>query len=208
MQNITPAPTRSSSRLRLLLLLGIFAAPVIIAWTIFYLLPNFRPAGTMNHGDLIQPVRQVPVFNTETVDGKSLDESYFQTKWTMVYANQGSCDKACIDRLYVIRQVRLTQGKNIDRLQRLMVWDNAGVSEDEIGKMRENFPGMVVISPVAGGWQTLMELLTIDAVSPGDSGRIYLVDPMGNLMMSYDADEEPRGMIKDFHRLLKYSGAG
>jgi len=39
-------------------------------------------------------------------------------------------------------------------------------------------------------------------------GRVYLVDPLGNLMMSYPADMNPKGMQTDLKKLLKNSWAG
>ena len=39
--------------------------------------------------------------------------------------------------------------------------------------------------------------------------RLYLIDPLGNLMMSYAAaDRAESGIIKDLTRLLKYSRIG
>jgi len=38
--------------------------------------------------------------------------------------------------------------------------------------------------------------------------RIYIVDPLGNLMMSYPADADPSKMRKDLSRLLKVSHVG
>jgi hypothetical protein len=43
---------------------------------------------------------------------------------------------------------------------------------------------------------------------PGDpASHIYLVDPLGNLMMRFPHEPDPSRMIKDLQRLLKYSGA-
>jgi hypothetical protein len=49
-------------------------------------------------------------------------------------------------------------------------------------------------------------------VAAGDAGftgdRIYLVDPLGNLMMRFPAEPDPSRIIRDLQRLLKYSGFG
>ena len=54
----------------------------------------------------------------------------------------------------------------------------------------------------------LLETFVLDEQDPMRAGRVYLVDPLGNLMMSYQPEDEPSGMIKDLERLLKYSGLG
>jgi hypothetical protein len=51
------------------------------------------------------------------------------------------------------------------------------------------------------------------AAAAMDSGaveapRIYLIDPLGNLMMSYAADAKPKGMLEDLKRLLRLSSIG
>jgi hypothetical protein len=38
--------------------------------------------------------------------------------------------------------------------------------------------------------------------------RIYLVDPLGNLMMRFPRDPDPKLMMKDLSRLLKASQIG
>ena len=37
---------------------------------------------------------------------------------------------------------------------------------------------------------------------------IYLVDPLGNLMMRYPRDPDPAKLVKDLQRLLRYSRIG
>jgi len=37
---------------------------------------------------------------------------------------------------------------------------------------------------------------------------IYLVDPLGNLMMRYPRDPDPAKLLKDLQRLLRYSRIG
>ena len=39
-------------------------------------------------------------------------------------------------------------------------------------------------------------------------GTIYLIDPIGNLMMKYDTTSTSRGMLKDIKKLLKISNIG
>ena len=41
-----------------------------------------------------------------------------------------------------------------------------------------------------------------------NSHRVYLIDPLGNAMMSYAADSKPKGMLEDMKRLLRLSSIG
>ena len=209
MQTVNAAPgPRTRSRLSLLLLFALFASPVVLAWLAFYVFPGWRPAGTINHGELIEPLRPLPAFRLDAVSGDSVDETFLRGKWTLVYLARGDCGERCVEQLYKLRQVRLAQGKNIDRLQRLMLWDASAVAGERQAELGEYFPGQVVVSLAGQDASALLDTFVLDDHDPMRAGRFYLVDPLGNLMMSYEPDDEPRGMIKDLERLLKYSGLG
>jgi len=204
---VIDATARARSRASLLLVFALFAAPVVSAWLLFFVFPDWVPTVTTNHGELIQPVRPLPAFQLAGLSGGEVDDSFLQGKWTFIYLHRGRCDKDCIQQLYKIRQVRLTQGKNIGRLQRLMLWEAGAVDTAARQELQRHFPGQTIallpnvdVPPI--------QLFSVDASSPFDSDSIYLVDPAGNLMMRYAPDQEPRGMIEDLERLLKYSGLG
>ncbi len=197
---------RRRSRTSLLVVLAMFAAPVLIAWSLFYVFPEWMPSSTNNHGDLVEPARPLPAFALDTVSGEAVDQTYLRGKWNYVYVHAGECSSVCIEHLYKIRQLRLAQGKNIDRIQRLMLWRAGSVSPDARADLQAHFPGQVIA--LVSDSDALISSFSTDAESPLSAGRIYLVDPLGNLMMSYQPDAEPRGIIKDMHRLLKYSGLG
>ncbi len=202
-------PSRARSRTVLVTVLLVFAAPVILAWLVYFAFPEYRPASTMNHGQLVEPVRPLPDFSFTDLEGRPLDRAWLRGKWTWVYLATGPCNKACVEQLYKIRQVRLTQGKNIDRLQRLFLWDAGTAGADEKAELAGHFPGLRILALPAGEQATaLLRTFSLDQAEPLSAGRVYLVDPLGNLMMSYEADADPRGLIKDIERLLKYSGLG
>jgi cytochrome oxidase Cu insertion factor (SCO1/SenC/PrrC family) len=202
---IDPGQKRRS-RASLLIVFALFAAPVLIAWLSFYVFPDWVPAETSNHGDLVEPARPLPDFKLDTLSGDAIDQTFLRGKWNYVYLHQGDCDSVCVEQLYKVRQLRLAQGKNIDRMQRLMLWQADAVSPEARAELQAHFPGQV-IAPVSAKSE-LVTVFSTDTTDPLVAGRIYLVDPLGNLMMSYPVDAEPRGIIKDMHRLLKYSGLG
>lgn len=199
-------PQQRRSRASLLIVLALFAAPVLIAWSLFYIFPEWMPSSTSNHGDLVEPARPLPVFKLDTVSGEAVDQTFLRGKWNYVYLHEGECDSVCVEQLYKVRQLRLAHGKDIDRMQRLMLWRADAVSADARAELQSHFPGQVIALVPENS--ELVSAFSTDATDPLLAGRIYLVDPLGNLMMSYQPDAEPRGIIKDMHRLLKYSGLG
>ena len=195
------------SRTVLLVVLALFVAPVAIAWLLFFVFPGWIPDSTTNNGDLVKPARPLPTFELATQGDEPVDETFLRGKWTFVYLHAGECESDCVDQLYKIRQLRLAQGKDIDRLQRLMLWQAEGVDAEARTAVQAHFPGQL-IAFLAGSPPELVSAFQPMAGEDLEAGRIFLVDPLGNLMMSYPPDAEPRGIIKDLHRLLKYSGLG
>jgi cytochrome oxidase Cu insertion factor (SCO1/SenC/PrrC family) len=201
------ASARIRSRASLLIIFGMFAAPVVLAWLLFFGFPEWVPTTTSNHGTLIKPIRPLPTFRLQSLSGDAVDASFLKGKWTFIYLHEGACDNNCVQQLYKVRQVRLTQGKNLDRLQRLMLWEAGGVDEARRDELQQHFPGQVT-AILPDGDSQLLGVFDVDGRAPLSQERIYLVDPLGNLMMLYEPGSEPRGMIKDLERLLKYSGLG
>lgn len=205
---------RGGSRLAPALIVFLFLAPMVAAWVAFTYFPEqMRSLGTTNHGQFIQPPREVPLQGLVDIDRTALGADYFKNKWTYLYVGASDCDLLCRAALFEMRQVRLAQGAEMDRLQRLFV-----LTEDEqLSQLRpllaREFPGQrtVVAGPEAR--DALRKALT-DGAAPLTSGRIYVIDPLGRAMMYYepvasaakaDVLAKATGMRKDMAKLLKNS---
>jgi hypothetical protein len=156
------------------------AAPIVLG-TAAYLF-GWAPGTMSNYGELLTP-RPVSAPGLEPLRGK----------WVLVMFDAAACDFYCERKLYFMRQVRRAQGKDMDRVERLWVLSDRGK------------PRAVLLVAHEG-----VRTLTFPAKEfPGNpADHIYLVDPLGNLMMRYPRDPDPTKMIKDLQRLLKYSRAG
>lgn len=156
------------------------AAPVVLG-TAAYLL-RWTPGTPSNYGELLPPK---PVVGLEPLRGK----------WVLVMFDAATCDAHCEQKLHYMRQVRRAQGKDMGRVERLWVITDAAKPRVEI------LPGIedMLISDERG----LAAAFTGPVVE-----HIYLVDPLGNLMMRFPRDPDPSKMIKDLQRLLRYSRFG
>lgn len=197
METIMTKPSNTlRSRLTLLLLVAFFALPAALAWLLNFS-GDYTPQATANYGALIQPVKPVSAEGFVDPQGAPLAADFFLGEWVLVYHLNGSCTEACQQSLYRMRQVRLAQGKNIDRVKRLLVVDD-GATAEWLAQVQEHYPGLVLVRPMEAG--------VAAAFPAGD--HLYLVDPLGNLMMDYAPEVEPRGLIKDLERLLRISYIG
>ena len=200
MNPVTPpsAPAASRARLKLLLVLLVCAAPVIASYFTYYVI---RPDGRVNYADLIEPQQPLSDLTFTPTDGgptETMDS--LRGKWVMVVLGEPACDASCTTALYNIRQVRLTTGRERSRVERLWLLTGPGEPDRALVEQHE---GLLVrrITP---------EQAARFEAAPGAqaSDHLFIVDPLGNLMMRYAPQPDPNRMKKDLNKLLRASRIG
>ena len=199
-----PDPVKPRSRSQIWILIAIFFAPLVIAFVLYYGIEGWRPAGQTNHGELIQPPRPVPTLELKSANGEPLPETLFQGKWTLVYIGAGSCDARCREALTLIRQTRLALNDDMPRVQRLFLATSECCDR---AYLESEHPGLLVGTLEAQNGAQLREVFEV-AEPVEEAGRIFIIDPLGNLMMSYPRSAEPKGLLQDMKKLLKLSHIG
>jgi hypothetical protein len=185
----------NNGRRTVLLLAAMCVFPMLAAYVVYL---GWRPEQRVNHGELLATVR-LPSTQLTDLAGKSFSSDVLNGKWLMVTIQPPSCDERCQRKLYYMRQVRMTQGENMDRIQRLWLIAGAGTPD---AKLLAEHPGLLVARAQDPAW------LSAFPVKDSAYEHIYLIDPLGNLVLRYGDDAEPKGMIKDLTRLLKVSRIG
>lgn len=171
-------------------------APFVLAYLTFYF---WAPEGRMNYGELIEPARPLPDAALALADGQPFRLSTLRGKWTLMLTNPGACDELCRRGLYHMRQVRRAQGKNMDRIERVwLITDDAPLDP----ALSRAFEGTYLVR--AAGSEVLRE----PALAGDPPGHLYLVDPLGNLMLRFPRDADPSRILRDIVRLLKVSRIG
>ncbi len=192
------------SRTQVWILIGAFFGPLLVAFAMYYGAPmlgiDWRPAGTTNRGDLIHPARPLPAVELPTVEGAPLTTETLHGKWNVLYVGDGRCDTRCREALVLMRQTRLALNDDMTRVQRIFL--TTGNCCDEQYLAAEHAGLIVARADDAAGQQL------ISVFPDADQGRIYIVDPLGNLMMSYAADAPRKGLLEDLKKLLKLSHIG
>lgn len=184
-------------------------APVLAA-VIVYFNPQWRPEGSVNYGQLVEPQRPMPVtadLQLTTLDGKSFDLNSLKGKWLLVAADGAACPDSCARKLFILRNSHASQGKNVERLARVwFITDDAPVPE----KVLEAYKGttMVRVKP-----EQLQKFLTTMGVKASTASEalaepMWIIDPNGNLILQYPTDAEPEKVRKDISKLVYNSRIG
>jgi hypothetical protein len=195
--NIATAPRRSNLRIPLLLAL-LFFGPLLAA-TLLYVFggPAFRPSGSVAHGELLAEPATLPDAAYRTGDGVAFG---FRDKWSLIQVTAGDCDDACREALYRTRQVRRALGRDMSRVQRLVVPLGTLPPGDQLAR---EHPGLLVVEAGTPARQVLDT-----ALGPAAAGAVYIADPLGNVMMRFPAGTPMKDMHKDLALLLKTSRIG
>jgi len=194
------------SRAKLLLLALLFFGPVGVAMWGYYSSGGWRPAGQTEHGDLVYPASPLPEFSFPAPAGGELGLKNLQGMWTLLYIDGWDCDTGCVDALYNTRQIRTALGKEMDRVQRVFLVNGPCCELRDLG---QEHPDLKLAWLDGADRPVFIKVLpAYEQADPLVSGRIYLVDPLGNLMMSYGPRSEPKGILSDLKKLLKLSHIG
>lgn len=158
------------------------AAPVVFGWLAYE--QRWIPGRQANYGELLAPRPLAGPFVP------------LRGKWVLVTFDSAACGPTCERKLYIVRQVRRAQGKDAERVERLWLLTDAGR------------PRADLLAALEGG-HVEQSSVDVQRVFPGEpTEHVYLVDPLGNLMMRFPSQPDPSRMIKDLERLLRYSRFG
>lgn len=196
MIDLLPADPVKRGRIKLLALAAFFALPVLAGYVVYFM--GWAPGNAANYGTLIPP-RLLSEATLVGVDQRPMKISEFHGKWLLVQLDTGACETYCERKLYFMRQVRKALGKDMSRVERVWLLTDAQAPK---AALLEAIEGTHLARPREVGFigEFPAERSTID--------HIYLVDPLGNLMMRFPRDPDPSRMLKDLKRLLKASRVG
>ena len=200
---LSPA-AQTRGRWKLLVVIAVCAAPMIASYFTYYVI---KPQSRTNFGALINPRDYpIPALGLSTLDGKPASLEAYKGKWIMLQVGPSACAGSCHEQLFAMRQQRLMQGKEMERLERVWLITDAAPLETTL--IRE-FDGtrMLRADPAA-----VAKWLPVDAGTSA-ADHMFLIDPLGNLMMRFpkgaeSGDAERTKVKKDIGKLLKASAIG
>jgi hypothetical protein len=181
------SPSRTRSRLVLLLVAAMFLGSFGVAAALFF--GGWEPARTRNIGQMLDPYTDLRPLALVQADGTPWTWQSGERRWHVLVAPPAGCGTPCVELLDALDRVRRSEGRHAERL--VLLW---------AGELPAGAPvveGLVVLQPDAALQARLPDLARADALP------VYLVDPNGWLVMRYAPGFEPAGLRKDLGRLLK-----
>lgn len=191
-------------RFKMMLLLLFCASPVIASYFTYYVI---RPSGGQtNYGTLVQPQRPIPpAIRVVDEQGVAKPLTDFKGKWLMIMVHGSACDVACTEQLFMMRQTRISQGAERDRVVPVWMITDDGPVDARLTEAYNDKNAAVRFLRASTA--------DLDAWLPLESGgdvreHLFLVDPIGNLMMRFPTDPDPAKLRSELMKLLKYNRVG
>jgi cytochrome oxidase Cu insertion factor (SCO1/SenC/PrrC family) len=191
---------RSSGHWMLLLLLIVFATPVLMVIAMHHF--DLHPQGS-SHGQLIRPARLLlpssQLINDENINIKP---DFLLDKWSMVYIAE-DCSEGCLTRLHIMRQLQVSMDKDMGRIQRILL-----TNSNHIAAIQKQYPDLLILHKPQSAVNNFKQQFEASNSSADNVDEIFLVDPLGNLMLRFPNTLPATELRKDLVRLLAYSWAG
>lgn len=190
-QVIAPPSVQEIKRRRrvLIMLIAVTVAPVLASYSAYYF---WKPQGGRTYGELL-PVQSVQELRLSTLEGQPGRLADFKGRWLLVMADSGQCAASCQETLFALRQIRMAQGKDMNRLERLWLLTD-GVMPD--ARLLARSEGVQV-----------RKLVGAVSLAGKVDESFYLIDPLGNQVMRYPRNAEPVKVIKEVGKFLKNNPA-
>lgn len=172
----------------------IFIMPALAAWYLFYY-SDHRLLSFSNGGELISAPFQVSELALKNYAGEPMINKTH--KWTLLYWTS-ECDESCKNVVDKLLRVRMVLGKDMLRTQAWLATDvkvEPNILERLTDPQGFNTQALLLSS------QTKPRQLLADK-------HILLIDPSGNVMMRYNANDKPKSINSDLKQLLKLSRMG
>lgn len=174
------------NRLMLIVLFAITFVPLIGAFWLYESSRTAQPWGTTNHGELLNPIVTVADLKIIAADGT---ESMADGKWWLVVVEAQGCPPECRSAVHELHQVHVLLGRDAPRVRRAVITlGDASVDRS----IQRDYPEVVAFKAPAS------------ALRPG----IYIVDPLGNVVLRYDYRDADKPVLEDMKKLLKVSHIG
>ena len=200
------SPTAKKSTWPLWVTFALFFVPVLIAYVMyFYIRPDIRN----NYGTLIEPQLDIPAqMELKTLAGDAFDLSTLKGKWVLLQVADSQCDETCQMMMFYQRQIRTSTGKEMTRLERVVLVTDNGPLETMLLRQFDGVHFVRASAEQVKAWLPAGQEMTKNGSPAQLKDHIFMIDPLGHVMLRFPPDIEHAKMRKDISRLLWASKIG
>jgi len=187
-----------------LLALIIFGTPfLVISLSTFWYYAGLGPKATVNYGTMIEPPVDLGSLELE-LNYQPLNIDSMERKWMIIHFLDDRCNEDCLEAFYFSRQINTAIGREKDRVKRFYVASSK--TQEKVKKLFQSETNLTAIS--AMNLNLLRQKMTEAGINPFIQPGFLLADPLGNIILSYQGDIDPKKILSDIKKLLRASKIG
>jgi hypothetical protein len=199
-----------SPRLALLIIAAMFVLPLVLAWLVYSGSLDFKPGSTRNLGKLVEPPLPIDWSVTVMQAGEAnlaveieQGSGVFDEHWVILQAVPSGCDDSCLKKVFDLRQIHRASGRQQVRIRLALLLDDSSPA-DQAQSLLAIYPQFNLIKDPSGLLREALEEIQQNLSGQAGPARgVYITDPLGNIMMYYQAGSDPAFIKQDLKRLLK-----
>jgi hypothetical protein len=175
--------SKSSPRLQLAVIVLLAAGSLAGAYALFESARGGGLWATTNQGAFVEPPLTARELDVRSADGRPLESGV----WWLWIVPDGPCAAQCRRALHQLRQLHVLLNRDAGRVRRALL-----AGGPEASDIAATYPRLALLSG------------NLERLEPG----VYVVDPIGNLVLRYALSDAGKPVLDDLKRLLKVSQIG
>ncbi|SDS57032.1 hypothetical protein SAMN05216271_2211 [Halopseudomonas sabulinigri] len=192
-----PSSSRPRGQLKLLAICAVVFGPILVAG----LMAHFNigiPQTHSNKSDLVAAEIQLDDWQI------ALDPVGYGAPWRLVVTSPEACTEACLQLVHEARQINVAVGREADRVEHLLA-SGVGLSSRQQESLEARFPRLQQVTLSASAYNSSVQQLP---ASWQQGPQLWLIDPLGRVVLHQSAAAPGKHLLDDLKRLLKLSKVG
>lgn len=197
MNQQTDPATRPRGQLKLLAIMSVVALPMIAAWA----MATFNvgiPDTQNNRSDLVEPAVTVEDWALQ------LEQVGYGAPWRLVVTSTGECTETCMELVHEARQINVALGREAARVEHVLASGQAqpaALSE----RLETDYPRL---QRAGMNTEAYHDSLTGHPDSWRQGAQLWVIDPLGRVVLRQDPAKPGKLLLDDLKYLLKVSKVG
>ena len=182
----------------------IFLTPIVVITvsTIWYY-SGYGPEEKVNYGLLLSEPIDIGELDLE-LDYQYLDVDSMERKWMLVHFINDTCLESCADLIYVTRQVNVLLARQQTRVKRYIAAPIA--LKPSLENFFSTYQDLNYIE--IKDESRIMRAFELNNIDPFDQPNMFVIDPIGNIILHYSGEVDGKKLLTDLKKLLGASKIG
>ncbi|MFN3578869.1 MAG: hypothetical protein ACK4VV_00155 [Pseudomonas sp.] len=196
-QSPSTPPTRPSGQLKLLAIIAIVIGPILVAW-IMAKTDIGIPDSQTNRSELVQPELNLQDWQMQ------VEPIGYGAPWRLLVTSPGDCEQDCLALLHEARQINVALGREAARVAHMLAL-GSDAPEALQQRLAEEYPRMQQAQLDGRAYH---DSLTEHPEAWQQGPQLWVVDPLGRVVLHQDVNKPGKQLLDDLKHLLKVSKIG